>query len=272
MTLKISYNEVFAARLVSAINLGSLRGISTIDDLFDTERNQRVLVTSDVSGDEFTFALDLGSGNSATVDHFIIQGIEGLTAQSIDTVILRGGNTDISSGFTDIVNVDLGAVSLIGPTGRDAIETFTETSAYRFFEIFIDSSVAAVARLYSLGRFFIGIGFDMGREPVFEFSRLPQFAENRMSSGALARQRIGELKYKFRFTWEGITDAKVEQFYSDIVHGTNRNSLYLYTTANHQILNDEQLVHCKLASAVTDNASGIPDFNTVIAEFEEIVG
>lgn len=159
--------------------------------------------------------------------------------------------------------------TLYGPNSNDFITTFTETSASRHWWIDYDPNESSSNMEHS--KSYLGVAFDFGTDPDFEISRAPR-AESEFvtDSGARKLTRIDDPAYRWDFTWSGITDAKVQEWLTKIVYKKEQETFFLYTTANHQILDDKRIVHVRLTEASYRKIE--TDWNVVSASFEEVLG
>lgn len=269
MTLKISYPDIFDRGIEDRILYGSERFGTTWRDAINGDRISRAYVTTN---SYFLAAVDIGSGVTDTPDHLILTHIGAYAG--ISSINAYMSNTSITVGYEAIPQLTISSPSSatgIGPRAEDYL--LTRTSAIggrRYFAIELIPSVAVTN--VKLGKIYLGTGFDMGNPPAYEWDRVPEkISESFTTSGNRERTRTSEYRYTFRFQWEGITDAKVASFMS-IIEDSQRDRYFLYTTDYHHILNDERLVHVRLVNATTENPGSKANWNTVNAEFEELIG
>lgn len=148
----------------------------------------------------------------------------------------------------------LDAETLIGPQSEDFLETFTASTAYRYWNFWAG---ADVSNDYPVNKVMFGTGFDLGRDPVY-----PRQIQRRLLAKSNRTQTYG-----FSFSWEGITDATLASFMSSIFRFKDAMPIVLYTTSYHDVLNEAMAVHCKIASGSFTKVA--PDSNKITLEFEE---
>jgi hypothetical protein len=268
MTVKIGFPSVLQQGVYYEIQAGTPGPFIRAEDFFFNLTGGAILGQLSGSG-AFDVALDLGDSVAESIDYLYIRRADLLDGSVVTTFNISGGNTSISSGYTTIESEILPFGNLGGPRDEDVIAILTPTTAYRYFRIQLGGPAAGRFRS---GLISAGTGFDMGTEPVFEWEREARDRqESAVGNGDLIRQRTQDRRYTFTLTWDFITDAKVSEFMDTIASANLRDTMILYTTANHQILDNVLALPVRLLRAETDNASGKADRNTVIAEFEEIV-
>jgi hypothetical protein len=269
MTLKISYPSIFTNGVEERILSGAEVYGTDITDVFNGERTSRPYLGP--SGGTISIAVDLGLGSTATADHVIISHAGAYT--TVTTINLYNSNTSITSGYGGLNSAAISgpsSVSKVGPRAEDYYQAINMSTPARFWNIELACSTAADVKA---GKIYLGNGLDLGREPAYQFERVPLAkADARNTGGGFERNISTEYVYRFQFEWERITDANTQAFFDYVAEGATRDRFFLYTTANHHILNNERLVHCKLLEARSDNSSQRSNYNTITAEFEEIIG
>ncbi len=269
MTLKISYPSIFTNGVEERILYGTERFGTKWADVFNGERASRAYLST---AGTLTYAVDLGLGNTATADHMILSHAG--TYTGFTDVGAFNSNTAINAGYGALNAITISspsAVSKVGPRGEDYIAFGAMSTPARYYAVEFTSPPGALD--VKMGKIYLGNGLDLGREPAYQFERVPLAkAVARNTGGGYDRNVSTEYVYRFQFEWERITDANTQAFFDHVAEGATRDRFFLYTTANHHILNNERLVHCKLKEARTDNSSQKSNYNTITAEFEEIVG
>lgn len=166
-------------------------------------------------------------------------------------------------------NNALSASTLYGPDATDLLETFTETASSRFWWVDYDSNEVASTMQHS--KTYLGKGFDIGVDPDFSFTRLPpDESETLYDSGAEELFRTNEPRYRINLSWTRVTDERAQAFDEEIIRKGGAAAFFLYTIAQHQILDYQRLLHVRLVSASVKRIKA--NYNEVTAEFEELPG
>lgn len=270
MTLRISFPAIFTQGVEERILAGVERFQTDWRDAFNADRTARPYLTASAGGFA-TYAVDLGTGITATADHLILSHIG--TYSGVSSIAAYNSNTSISAGYGGVnqivVSTPIG-LSRVGPKFEDYFVAASMATPARYWAVELTASNAFPLKL---GKIYLGLGLDLGREPIYQFERVPVSKSKALTTGGTyERGKSSEYIYRFRFEWERITDALTQTFFDRIAERATRDRFYLYTTTNHHILNEERLVHVRLLSASSDNSSQKKDYNTIIAEFEEIIG
>lgn len=79
-------------------------------------------------------------------------------------------------------------------------------------------------------------------------------------------------KHKVRVEWDGVSDAKANEFANKILSDPFRNAVYLYTSNYKDPLFDNTLMLCRVVAnecSIT-KSNDVLNWNDIIAVFEEI--
>lgn len=160
------------------------------------------------------------------------------------------------------------SASLVGPDSSDYVSKFTATSGYRYWWLtFLPTSTTYLQH----SKDYFGSSFDMGIDPDYTFELFQPFSVDEVyDSGARRLGRLEKNLYRFNFIWTGVSDSKLTEFIQKICNNRDRRRFLLYTQDQHQILDSQRLVHCKLTDAKTRKTWD--DYNEISATFEEVIG
>lgn len=205
---------------------------------------------------EHRITADLGADTTASAEYFCLVQSQLITKQDDDLRIRLQRSPD-NSTWTDV----LGATfpdNAYGPGEDIHVETFTETSAFRYWRTQVDLSGGGNCRP-RIGKTFYGLWFDMQREPISD--GLNMTTENRVFY-----PRRPPLSISLR--WQGIPNAKAQEFRNTIV---KKKALYSYVLydANDYVLNGYTAMYCRLVSAFIEPQNAHE--NSITATFEELV-
>lgn len=228
----------------------------------------------------FTATFDLGTGNTRNVDHLVIGGVKSLLAAGVTGVYLQV-STNGSFWF-----------NLIGTTGNFQTRTrngiygddvvFTTTyndeiagaaGSYRYFRFVVSGATANTALAFR--KLYFGTAFDMGAEPStynMEVSTEQDADTWKYPRGHIIMSKAFYPRHTFTVEWDGVSDAKANEFATKILADPYRNTVYLYAESFQDPLYDNRLVHCRVVanscSITKDNET--QGWNDIVAVFEEI--
>jgi hypothetical protein len=224
-------------------------------------------------GTSWLIDYDLGENDSGDItqfiDHLIIGRADIMQDEAgIRSVEIFSSNDGISyliRTITDITNA-----TLYGPNSDILLVDRTDNplTFHRYWRIRFNTDT--LTRFY-FSKLFFGQAFVLGvdQDPVFcelnrERSRDVDFVT---SSGAVHSTKAAELPYRLRVRWDGVSDAKVLEFQEQILEFQNLKPLYVWTTDNHEILENLRVVPMKITrSRVTKEYD---NWSQVSLEMEE---
>ena len=221
---------------------------------------------------------DLGTGNSRTIDHFILGGVKVLLNDGIDTALVQGSSDGVS--WTS----QLGATSFSGrtfngPDGADIIFTATyndqvagSLAAYRYWRIRITDAVGSSA--FTVSKMYFGASFDMGQEPAIYNMEVSTESDSdtwKAERGHTFMTKAFHPKHRFTVEWDGVTDAKAEEFDQKILKNPYRDYVWLYAANYQDPLYDNKLVYCKVVDAECEIVKEEENYNNIVAVFEESI-
>lgn len=223
---------------------------------------------------------DLGTGNSRSIDHLVLGGVKSLTAASVTGVVLSGSN----NGSTWVNQIGTSANFLTrtknGPYQDDVIFTPTYNdeiagtiSAYRYFKLAI--SKASGTAQFAFRKLYFGQAFDMGKEP--SYYDMEVLLENdsdtwKYPRGHIILSKAFYPKHEITVEWEGVSDAKANEFSQKILNDPYRSTVYLYTSQFLDPLYDNRLMHCRVVSRSCSirKRHNVSNWNDITAVFEEV--
>lgn len=183
---------------------------------------------------------------------------------------LRVDRSTDGAAWTNVYDdASFSSATLYGTRSDDYIGTFTLTDAYRYWRIRYDGS----SQKFRHSKAYLGKLFTFDYSPDFEFDIIESGeAEWYSSSGAIHLVRPDEPIYRFTMTWQFQTDSTIQLFMDRIAKHSELSPVFLYTTAQHQILDSKRLVHCNVVSVEHRKMPGINNKNDLRVIFEEIIG
>jgi hypothetical protein len=231
------------------------------------------------SGDlEVTF--DLGTGNSRTIDHLVIGGVKSLVASSVNTIKVAGSN----NGSTWIDQLGTSSSFLTrtrnGPYLDDVVFTATYNddiagtlAAYRYFKLTI-AKTSGTAQ-FAFRKLYFGQAIDMGKEPdTYDMEVLTERDSDtwKYPRGHTIMSKAFYPKHRITVEWDGVSDAKANEFFDKVIKDPYRSTIYLYTSDYDDPLYDNKLMHCRVVADSCDVSKDNQrvNWNTVKAVFEEV--
>lgn len=148
-----------------------------------------------------------------------------------------------------------------GPSEQDFIKTFSGVGGvYYWLRLGTQVSGQQPKSRYEISKMFSGTTpFDFGRNPIW----------GRGVTQTVFHRGEKRPRYTFDFRWEGITNAKVQEFEQYIGRKIDIAPVILYTTGYHEILHDLEMLHCKIVDfTITPE---LHNDNTVEITFEELL-
>lgn len=223
---------------------------------------------------------DLGTGNSRTVDHFVLGGAAVLRANGVTQATLQG-----SSDGSTWVN-QLGTASgfqtrtFDGPDDDDLIFTaayndqYAATlAAYRYWKVTL---AGGSAHKFPVSKIAFGAALDLGAEP--DFYDLEVLTEKdsdtwRYAHGHVLMTRAFYPTHRFLAEWDVVSDAKAIAVATTLLSDPYQDTVFLYAAAHADPLYDNRLCHCRVldADCSVEKSNEKPvDGNAVRLAFEEM--
>lgn len=228
----------------------------------------------------FTSTFDLGTGNSRIIDHLVIGGAKSLLAAGVSGVYVQGSNDN--STWTSIIGTTSNFQNRTknGPYNDDIAFTATYNDqiagaavAYRYFKFVVSGATANTALAFR--KVYFGAAFDMGKEP--DNYDMQVSTENdadtwKYPRGHVIMSKAFYPKHVFTVEWDGVSDAKANEFSSKILGDPYRNTVYLYAEGFQDPLYDNKLIHCRVvaSSCSISKDNETQGWNDIVAVFEEV--
>lgn len=239
-TLELCYSDIpfFANKITPAATTHSYQNEF---NLISKERYQRFQFASAATSNSIVW--DLGSdyaNKQATVDYLAIARYDLLANAGVSGIVLASSSDN--SSYTDRITI----VVTSNPENPDYISTISATSAFRYWRITWSGS----SNKFIHSKDFFGTRFTFNTAPHFEIERAPGGTSPFVaSSGAKHLGYTSEPVYHFQFKWKGLTEAKIKSFQNSIARYSHRCGYMLYAPTQDQILDGNELVHCKLVNS-----------------------
>jgi hypothetical protein len=218
--------------------------------------------------------LEIGSRNSGTaqtlkayLDEFIFQ--QGGT-------ISAGDRAKVEEYLTDkwTLAASLGDFSFAANAGQnteDYLDTFATSSAFRYWWVELTNNAS---KKFTHSKLFIGQSVDLGDtiDSISCVKEVQTSSNFESSAGSTDSSKSYDDPYIVRITWRGVTDTQINDFATRVgKNNAARKGMFLATVDNHDILDGLKCIYVKLKSySVNDQVKN--NYNTITAEFEEIVG
>jgi hypothetical protein len=224
----------------------------------------------------YSVTFDLGTGNSRTLDHFILGGTKILVQQGVVGAYVAGSNN--GSTWTNQLGctINFNTRNFNGPDRADLIFTATYNdliagvlAAYRYFRVTIN---AGFAIRFPLSKMYFGTSFDMGKEP--DFYNLEVLTERdsdtwRYTRGHVLMTRAFFPLHKVTVEWDGVSDAQATAFMTSVLNNPYRDYVYLYTATALDPLYDNRLMYCKVLDDECEVIKVKQNYNNIKAVFLE---
>lgn len=214
--LKISFNDIPARCLASSAS--SENAIYPHQNILGGSKTihweSAVAVTSS------TITMDMGSGNTASIDHAIISGLNAMLALTPGTmnVYIEGSTDNFSSSAIVFSKLNVVAGDLIGSYNEELLLEGSASTAYRYWRLRITTSNSIIHKLRELA---LGLYYSFGgRSPRFPYE-IAQSA-NALDKGFMSDagttfvSSSGRAGRAYNFSWNGISDAERETFMAKI--------------------------------------------------------
>lgn len=214
-----------------------------------------------------TLTFDLGATTTLTADHLIIARADLLKSGGC-TGITVDRSTDGSSWTTQHTVSSFSSYTLKGTQSDDLFDTFTESSAYRYWRV----SLSGSSNKFTCSKISIGKLFDLGVDPDdFSIELEHKIAEANFMLGNSSKFRVDEARRKIKLNFNGVADSVVDSFFSLFEFSVvNYFPCFLVTTTNHEILENKYLIHCNIIDF--NHRKVASNYNQVTIELLEDIG
>ena len=211
--------------------------------------------------------IDLGTGYASvqnTCNHLIVARADLLKASGVTEILLD--HSDNGTSWTNDVDAFM-TDTMWGPSSADSISYGTATTAHRYWKIyFAISGTSAI----ECSAFQFGLSQTFRNSPSYTIERKPVDASWQAPAGDTHFVRTQSPRYKISLTWEGEYDATTKAFLNNIARWKDERRFFLYTTAQHQILDDKRVSHAKLESCEIETP--MENWNRITTEWTEELG
>jgi hypothetical protein len=233
------------------------------------------------SASTLTLSFDLGSGISRQADHLILGGVSSLLAAGVDSVKLQASSDN--SVWIDQLGTTSSLASKIkdGPYSDDIIFTSAKNNdlvgalaPYRYFRVVFAKVASPSAILYAFRKLYFGAAFDIGEEPsAYNLELIADQDQDtwQYPRGHVIMSKAFRPKHRVTVEWDGVSDAKANEFAQKLLGDSYRNTVYLYTQTYKDPLYDNVLLHCRVVPESTQivKANDVENWNNITAVFEE---
>lgn len=214
--LKISFNDIPARCLASS---------ASSENAFYPHQNvlggsKTIHWESAVAVTESTITMDLGSGNTASIDHAIISGLNAILALTPGTlnVYIEGSTNNFSSSSIVFSKLNVLAGDLIGTYKEELLLEGASSTAYRYWRLRTTTSNSVIHKLRKLA---LGLYYSFGnRSPRFPYeisqSANPLDKGFMSDAGTMFVSSSGRAGRSYNLQWNGISDDERENFMAKI--------------------------------------------------------
>jgi hypothetical protein len=217
------------------------------------------------AANEVEIKMDLGASATATTSYLFVARANLLKAQGATKLTLRSSADDVT--YTDIIGTNSGLQTrtFTGPASEDLVFTATlndqiasslPSTARRYWRLKFGDSV--VSKAWNFSKVFCGEWFDMGRDPV-----APLTMKRERDSDSARRAR-----YELTLEYQGVTDAKVEEFMTRVWQRKDVAPVVLYDSGN-VLLYGMRTLHCGISSV--ERTRTHKNVNALRIQLEELV-
>lgn len=242
----------------AAASLTLSRAASSIypyENLFGGNRTDLFYLNAAASGDTLA-TFDLGASVTKATNFIYISRANLLQQAGVGTITVKGGAANNYATATTVRTLSsFGSQTLYGPNSDEFIDSFTLSSAFRYW--FINYNSATSGQLPH-AKLFFGTAFDPGRDP-----NAPATITRIKMGGAQIRP-----SYSFELSWEGLSYAKAIEMYLKFYKTRRFAPLVIFTTSWHDILMGHRAIFCRLTDM--SMPPRVTDFCDVSATFEEM--
>lgn len=262
--IKIAYADIGW----NAADITPSASISTVGDKAALTRGHRQVISAlDTAATSYSIVYDLGvAGTAQASDYLIVSRADMLKVDGV-TAITLDRSSNGSTWTTEHTVTTPASYSLVGTRSTEIFDTFTLSTAYRYWRI----SMSGSSNKFRHSKHYFGSLFDFGDDPVSFSSQVVTPTEpERASAGNLAYVRTAEPYYEYAIKWSGVTDVKIESATSKFLQ--YRNPVYIVTTTNHEILNNYKCIHCQIDRGATRINQIYTDYNEIEIRLKEQLG
>jgi hypothetical protein len=233
--VEIICDDVAFSRLHPLHNLkgGFMGGAAVSDELTSATNN-------------ITFRQPDGANKAA--EYLYIPKYRKISADSWAGDLLYQHSPDDSAWTTAINVTDANAEATAGRDKCDLFKTFALTESRKHHRLRWQS--ATTGRRISIGAPFIGTWLDMQADfSEWEIMQDGKDKHLQADSGALIHGRTFPNQRRLSVLWEGVTQAKVEEFQRKVVRKKGFQSFLLHASSKQFVIDEEEVLHCRLLSA-----------------------
>jgi hypothetical protein len=244
-------------------------------NLFRGHRYQYAELASSSSSDRiFTFTLPdrksaVAGDEYRSVDHFAIARADLLLASGDTNLELQFSNdkTLWQTAWVDTITSE----KLTGIRKQDYITNVYNFGKRKYWR-FIIKGGTGISRFSKL---YLGSAWDAGVQPsdfIFNLARDEKRAFESDSGARFMLKTITPTR-TFVLKYEGVSDALTEIFIKEITtKQANREGVFIWNPTQKQILDYNELVHCKISKWMREEPVGFPNWNNITIELEEMQG
>lgn len=264
-TLSVSFPDIpFKASATTAAEAAA-----TYYSEFNLVRGPRYLHYKSATADTSCyFQYNLGSTyatKGGVVNHVILAGH--MFEQTLSQVLYEdsANGSDWTARLTDDAPV------FYGPDSRDYVGTLTATNAAQYHKVTLTFARAEYKRFSKL---YLGRSWTPAVSPAgYSIERIPGVNSSIISSsGAVRMCRAEPTKYRIQVRWDLLTSAEIAAFQSNIARYAELSNFFLYTTTQHDILDNQRILHCSLVRSDINRSGGVSNKWALNTTWQELAG
>lgn len=230
---------------------------------------------SDISGGDtihrINYRLAPSSGGKSASFLYVsrLDYLAGLSASTIALTLER--STDDVTYTAEHTESDVSAATLTGVWGNDYLATFTESSAYEYWRVQFEATAGDDFNVRT-GKIYFGNAFDFDADVnEINIDRVHTGSMGFVSDGGIISPgRVKHPTYDITIEWVGITDLKLESFYSEVASKRHTTTFVIYASTFDDLLDSQSLIHVKLVSV--EHTREFEDYNRIRCRFMEAHG
>lgn len=235
---------------------------------FRGARGQLYRSNSDATNHYITY--DLGPSVTKSANFLVVSRLDILVSLGTTVVLTIGAGTDDTAANTIVTHANVDALSLVGPYSNDFVETFADSTAYRYW---LFNTGAAGAFANTVGKVYFGSSFNPAVElDDYEITRTyDSIAPFSTAGGSHLLGRSNLPRYVITTYWDGLTNGEVAAFMDYIYKNRFTTTFFLYTQTYHDPLNAHRLLHVMLESAESKKKYEKDGYNYLTARWVEVL-
>lgn len=159
--------------------------------------------------------------------------------------------------------------TLYGFDDHDYATSFTASSSFRYWWAYY---AASASTKFEHSKFYIGNQINFANDATVNHS-LDNSSQAQWLASA-GTQTVGRSErpvYEIEAEWQGLTDSEISLFLNKVAKNSHKSGFFLYTAAEHQMLDSQRLIHCTLSNFEWKRV-GKTNYNELRTTWREMLG